>query len=284
MAVRLARLSSLGVGVAIEEIELVFSGGIPGMSLPYPRPAERFGATIRVASSMVAVASLLVATGASAEVNPFVSVGGATFQTIREEQDLFLNPVEVENWQEGWEFGVGISAVSPGNAPSFTSPQWEARIRLNRMGGELKTVVTDFARTQAPFYSLHAEETFEYSGWMLSPAAIVRLHSLFGIYAAPTIQRLEFKGHEVQDWEGDIPIFFPVEDSEGTAKGTLIYGSIEVGTRFHLIPKLPSAGIELYWVPKRVQMSSTQESNDSGYVANFAKLHSSVGARLTYDF
>jgi hypothetical protein len=272
----------VGVGVAIKKS--TFSGVFRGMSLPHLLPLNGFSATRRIASSVVAVASFLIATGAAAEVNPFVSVGGATFQTIREEQDLFLNPLEVEHWQGGWEFGVGISAVSPGNAPSFSHPQWEARIRLNRMGGELKTVVTDFARTQAPFYSLHAEETFEYSGWMLSPAAIVRLHSLFGIYAAPTIQRLAFEGHEVQDWEGDIPIFFPVEDSEGTAKGTLIYGSIEVGTRFHLIPKLPSAGIELYWVPKRVQMSSTQESNDSGYVANFAKLHSSVGARLTYDF
>ncbi len=131
---------------------------------------------------------------------------------------------------------------------------------------------------------MHGEETFEYSGWALSPAAVVHLHPVLGLFVAPTIQRLQFEGHEVQDWEGDIPDFFPAEDSEGTANGTLIYGSVEVGARLHPIPALPSAGVELYWVPKRVQMSSTQESNDSGYVANFAKLHSSAGVRLTYDF
>jgi hypothetical protein len=222
---------------------------------------------------------------ANAEVNPFLSVGGASVQTIREEQDFFFNPVEVEKWRTGWEVGLGISAIpSDAGVPSFSHPQWEARVRLSRVGGELESVVTDFARTQAPFYSMHGVETFEYSGWTLSPAALVRVHPKLGVFAAPSIQRLKFEGHEVQDWEGDIPDFFPAEDSEGSAKGTVIYGAIEVGARVNPIPALPAAGLEIYWMPKRVQMSSTQESNDTGYVANFAKLHSSVGARLTYDF
>ena len=250
----------------------------------WPRPRTRALALAFASLMAAAIASLSLPT-ANAEVNPFLSVGGTTVQTIRDEQDLFFNPVEVEKWRTGWEVGVGISAVpSDAGVASFRHPQWEARVRLHRVGGELESVITDFARTQAPFYSMHGAETFEHSGWALSPAALVRLHPRLGLYAAPSIQRLRFEGHEIQDWEGDIPDFFPVEDSEGTAKGTVIYGAIEVGARVNPIPTLPAAGFELYWIPKRVQMSSTQESNDSGYVANFAKLHSSVGARITYDF
>ncbi|MEZ4653008.1 MAG: hypothetical protein R3E12_05205 [Candidatus Eisenbacteria bacterium] len=227
---------------------------------------------------------LSAASISSAEVSPFVTLGGSTIHTVREDFDLFFNPIEIEHWKQGWEAGAGLSVTTPGDAPRLLHPQWEARIRLSRVAGKLAGITSDFARTQAPFYSAHFEETFEYSGWMLSPAAVMSVHPMLGVYCAPTIQRLKLKGHEIQDWEGDIPIFFPVEDSEGTANGTVINGLIEVGARVHPLQQFPAAALELFWVPKRVQMSSTQESNESGYVANFARLYASVGARLTYDF
>jgi len=247
--------------------------------------ALAYPTTVAIVCLMSAAFSSFSPRIAQAEVNPFVSVGGARVQTIRDELDFFFNPIEVENWRTGWEVGVGVSAIpSDAGMASLRRPQWEARIRLSRVGGELEPVITDIVRTQAPFFSMHGVETFEYSGWTLSPAALVRVHPRLGLYASPGIQRLRFEGHLVEDWEGDLPDFFTAEDREGTAKGTVIYGAIELGTRVNPIPSLPAAGLELYWIPKRVQMSSTQESNATGYVANFAKLHSSVGARVTYDF
>jgi len=221
---------------------------------------------------------------AEARIYPFAYLGGSTVKTVREEQDELLNTREIEKWRQGWSAGAGMRLLAlQGDEMGAQRPRWEIRLKLAASGGEFEDVRVEFTRDREPIYQAVTNDTFEYLGFSLGGTALARVHPLIGFFAGPSIQRIKLKGDRNRTWEGTIPDFCgSCGPFEGDAEATVIYGLFEVGARFET-DRTPAA-IEIFWIPKRVQMSSTQTVDSDGYRADFADLASSVGLRFTYDF
>lgn len=246
--------------------------------------ARRISAARAATALTLFVSVLVVAPDADARVRPFLYGGGSGVHTLREEQDALLNPVERKSWLESWEAGAGFHASSDKEVePQWLRPSWEVRVRAGYMSGGLDDVHAEFQRDSAPFYGRVADEKYDYSGVQLSATAVARLHDMFAVYVGPGLQRLKLRGELSEDWSGDIPEFcFDCLDREDKSEGTVLYGVIEVGAR--LTPLAFPAAIEAFWIPHRVQMSSTIRPGPQGWIGDFAELNASVGARVTYDF
>lgn len=232
----------------------------------------------------IAFVALGVAGTADAKVRPFVYGGGSSMHTIREEEDELLLPVERKSWLESWEAGAGLHVFSETPAaPRWLRPVWEVRVRGGFMSGGLDDVHVEVHRDRAPFYDAVIDEKYDYSGLQFGAVAVARFHEMLGIYLGPSLQRIKLRGELSEDWSGDIPEFCTTcVDREDDSEGTVLYGLIEVGAR--LTPLAFPAALEAFWIPHRVQMSSTIRPGSEGWIGDFAELNASVGARITYDF
>ena len=222
---------------------------------------------------------------AEAKVYPFAYLGGATIKTVREDRDELLNVNEIKSWRQGWSAGGGLRLLAAQEgAIADERPRWEIRVKLEASGGELEDIRVEFTRDRPPVYDVLTVDTFDYSGWAVGGMALARVLPQVGFFAGPSIQRIKLTGSRNRTWEGTVPDFCgsTCGDFKGDAEATVIYGTFEVGTRLET-DRTPAA-LEIFWIPKRIQMSSTQTVDNGGYRAVFAELSSSVGVRLTYDF
>ncbi len=236
-----------------------------------------------------AVSGLFITSdSASAEVGFSLFGSGSSVQNVRSDTDELLLPIEVKDWKGSWHAGVGARLSSSTAGRVGGEPRWETRLRLGYGQGSMEDVRVDFTNTssQTPPYSWKLVESFEYTSVSLNATVLARLHERIGVFIGPGIERVSFTGDFNRAWTGAIPDYCVgttyCGDRVADAEGTGIYGSLELGVA---IPTgTPLSAIELFYVPRRVQMSVTQTVDEDQYKANFADLDASYGIRLTYDF
>ena len=220
-----------------------------------------------------------------AETHLFAFGSGATIQTQREEDDL-LDPREITDWEGGWQAGVGLRIQSENVSMIGGKPKWETRIRLGYMQGGLADVRYHFARTREPIYEWTSVEQTDVTGLNLGATVHARLQPSLGVFLGPSLERISLKADYRRDWNGTVPDYYNGTiyggDRVADAKGSAIYGSIELGARVD--PSISPVAFELYWIPRRVRMSTTQTVDEDQYKADFATLDSTWGLRATYDF
>ncbi|MEZ4649916.1 MAG: hypothetical protein R3E97_14225 [Candidatus Eisenbacteria bacterium] len=237
--------------------------------------------------SLLGAVSLLSATSVPAEaVTKFFAYGsGASVQTERTDDDI-LNPQEIKEWEPGWQLGLGLRVHSASARTVADKPKWEARLRLGYMQGQLADIRYEFARDRAPIYDWNSLETTDVTGFTLGATVVSRLTSSVGVFVGPAIERIKLKADYRRTWNGTVPDYYNGTiyggDREADAEGTAIYGLLEVGARVE--PAFSPVALEVFWVPRRVRMSTTQTVDDDGYKADFADLNAGVGLRATYDF
>lgn len=238
-----------------------------------------------LAALIAMLATLAVTTAARAETGWFAYGAASGVRSVREELDVLLYPIEVETWESGWELGGGLRIFSQ-TGMTQGRPKWEIRLRTGASGGSLQDVHVEYGRTpptQPPLYTAVTDETFTYSAWVLGATALANVHPKIGLFAGPVLQRVTFKGELDRVWDGDIPNFcFDCGDAQGSTDSTVIYGLLELGAR--ITPLARPIGLEVFWAPRRITMSSDLQVGDDGYSPNFADLDTSWGARLTWDF
>jgi hypothetical protein len=217
----------------------------------------------------------------------FVFGGGSTVRTLRQEQDELLNNHERVNWEGSWEGGVGLR-IFPGRNGSGLEiagpPAWEVRLRGGPIRGDLKNTRVVFSRQSPPIYTATSTEKFNYSGWGISATLVTRVFSWVGLFAGPGIQSIKLKGELNRVWEGEVPTEICPDCGSRTGKNdaSVLYRVLEVGAR--LTPGPTPVGVELFWVPNRVRMSTTETVGADDYQPNFAELKGAWGLRFTYDF
>lgn len=222
---------------------------------------------------------------ARAESHLFVFGSGSSIQTQREDDDI-LNPREITAWEAGWQAGIGLRIYSA-NVPTVDGkPKWETRLRIGYLQGSLPDVRISVARDRAPVYDWTSVEQTDVTGISIGATVNARVHPSLAIFVGPNLERISLKADYARLWNGTVPDYYNGTiyggDRFADAEGSAIYGSLEVGARID--PAVSPVAFELYWIPRRVRMSTTQTVDDDQYKADFAKLDSAWGLRATYDF
>jgi len=239
-------------------------------------------------TTLTALASMACATSAQARLHPFVFGGGQQTRTEKEDFDVLLDPITIRGDEAAWEAGFGLrffSSKDIGHLPLASGatgiPRWEVRPRIGFGGGDLEGTEVRVARQQQGGdieYSFR--ERFETSSWHAAVSFLVNLHPTIGLFAGPSVQTVDFEAK--RDWEGQIPLFCG-SCGDGKDQTRLRYGLLEVGAQ--LRPTRWPIGAELYWIPKRFELSTNRRTTqDQTYGANFATLTRAFGGRIVVEF
>ncbi|MCA9757364.1 MAG: hypothetical protein KDA27_16290 [Candidatus Eisenbacteria bacterium] len=237
--------------------------------------------------SFLGAACLLTATTEPAHaVTEFFAYGsGASIQTERMDDDL-INPQEIKDWEPGWQLGAGLRIHSANVRMVGGKPMWEARIRAGYLQGKLADVQYEYSHLSDPVYDVSTLETADVTGVTIGATVVSRLTSSLGVFVGPMIERVKLKADYTRKWNGTVPDYYNGTiyggDREADAEGTAIYGSLEVGARVE--PAFSPLALEVFWVPRRVRMSTNQIVDEDAYKADFADLNAGIGLRASYDF
>jgi hypothetical protein len=217
---------------------------------------------------------------ARAAVSPFVYGGASATYNEKDDTDLLLDPITIKDHRGSWEAGLGARFFSRQSLDAGGRPRWEIRPRLGWGGGNLAGVVVSVDRSneRRNRYSFTSAEEFRWRSWQASATFLVRPLPRIGLYAGPGLQSVVFRA--TRTWTGTIPQFCS-DCGDGKDKITVRYGLLEVGA--HVDPFSLPVSFETYWIPKRVDLSTTRRGQ-AEYKANFPKLTESFGGRLVVSY
>jgi hypothetical protein len=232
---------------------------------------------------------LAPATRSEGAIRPFVLAGGSALKAEKTDLNEWLDKYTVRQSGGSWEAGGGLRLV-PGvsessradqgaNGPAARSPI-EIRLRLTLGGGGLPGAQFVGERVDYSFrhrFPVSSRERFTYRSWALGAFFSTRVYDSLGFFLGPVLQTVNFEAD--RSWSGrtDCPQCGPAKD-----KATSRYGAMEAGLHYtlHQYP----LRFEGYWVPKRVDLTTTHILQSENYEANFATFKSSFGARASWEF
>jgi hypothetical protein len=229
---------------------------------------------------------LVLVSTSRAEIRPFVFGGGLTTRLETEREDANLDPITVTDNAEPWEVGAGLRFAprDRGESASARDLHWEFRLRYARGGSDLPgisySVVHEGRRNP---YNYSVWETYEQSYWLAGAAVLVRPLPWLGIFGGPSVQSVRFEGELERAGILPDPRYFTLPSS-GKDSRDIRYAVIDLGLQ--LMPRPHWPGIELFYSPKRFEMSNERRNKlgADGWKAGFPALRRSLGVRLVFDF
>jgi hypothetical protein len=242
-------------------------------------------------SVTVFLGAVALASTAEAAVRPFVLAGGSAIRAEKTDLDEWLDEYTIRERGKDWEAGGGLrfipgtsksSAANRAGAASAGESPIEMRLRFTLGGGGLPDTRFSGQRSFGFSYPprsflVSSRETFSYSSWAIGGFFSARLYHRAGFYVGPILQTVNYKADRA--WTG------PTECTQcgpATDKATSRYGAVEAGAHYtlHQFP----LRLEGFWIPKRVNLTTTHKLKSANYQANFASFKGSLGARLAWEF
>ncbi len=240
---------------------------------------------------IIALGLATLASAADAAIRPFVLAGATAIRTEKTDLDEMLDEYTIQEDSKGWEVGGGLRLVSAtgesggadhGGVPSWGERAIEMRLRLTVNGGSLPDVNFSGQRSSGFSYpprsfSVTSRETFDYISWALGGFFSARVYRGAGFYLGPVVQSVSYEAD--RSWTGPTDC---TQCGPGGDKATDRYGAFEAGLHYTL-RRLPLR-LEGWWIPKRVNLSTTHIVRSDNYQANFAAFKESMGGRVSWEF
>jgi hypothetical protein len=233
--------------------------------------------------------ALIFASTAEAVIRPFVLAGGSTTRAEKTDLDEMLDTYTIREAGRSWETGGGLRFIPGKSGPgaSDTNRRYlvgedpiEIRLRFTLGGGGLSGTQFNGTRPDRSFrrfFPVSSRERFVYRSWALGVLFSARVYDSLGFFLGPVLQTVKYEADRT--WVGwtDCANCGPAKD-----KATSRYGALEAGAHYTL-HQLPLR-LEGFWVPRRVNLTTTHIVQSENYKANFASLKGSFGARVVWEF
>jgi hypothetical protein len=230
---------------------------------------------------------------AEAAIRPFVLAGGSAIRAEKTDLDEMLDKYKIRESGRGWEAGGGLrlvpgasgsSAADRSSTVSAGESPIEMRLRFTLGGGGLPDARFSGRRFSGSIFSypvrsfaVTSRERFTYSSWALGGFFSARVYQRVGFYLGPVLQTVKYQADRAWTGSTDCTQCGPAKD-----KATSRYGALEVGAHYtlHQFP----LRLEGFWVPRRVNLTTTHIVQSENYQANFASFKGSFGARASWEF
>ncbi len=242
-------------------------------------------------SVVVILCAVALTSTAEAAIRPFVLAGGSAIRAEKTDLDEMLDEYTIRERGRGWEAGGGLrflpgasgsSAADRRSAALAGESPIEMRLRFTLGGGNLPDTRFSGPRSSGFSYPprsflVSSRERFTYSSWALGGFFSARVYDRVGFYVGPVLQTVEYKADRAWTGPTDCTQCGPAKD-----KATSRYGALEAGAHYTL-RQFPLR-LEGFWVPKRVNLTTTHIVRSENYKANFASFKGSLGARVSWEF
>jgi hypothetical protein len=265
--------------------------------------------------AMVALCALTLASSAQATLRTFVLAGGSAIKAEKTDLNEWQDKYTIREHGGSWEAGGGLRILPRGSRSTSADRSHavvagespiEMRLRFTYGGGNLPDTRFRGRRFSGSIFSypvrsfpVSSHETFTYRSWSVGGFFSARVFSTrgvaqgseaplgsainfltngsFGGFVGPVLQSVKYEANRSWEGETDCTLCGPGKD-----KSTSRYGALEVGAHYTL-RQIPLR-LEGFWVPRRVNLSTTHIIESENYKANFASLKASTGARVSWEF